>query len=134
MGHPIHGPDFFFLLRAWRASPTQQLHTMNASFPRRRESTFKPLALPKNQYSDLVERLAPQIATVKEDLRAGRLPSDITNALRASGLLNIHLMVICLQATGASIAELKAFDRWWGPQGVTDASAFNAWAAHVFKS
>jgi hypothetical protein len=95
---------------------------------------LSPWPCQKNQYPDLVERLAPQIATVKEDLRAGRLPSDIANALRASGLLNIHLMVICLQATGASIAELKAFDRWWGPQGVTDASAFNAWAAHVFKS
>jgi len=31
----------------------------------------------------------------------------------------------------ASLPDLKAFGQWWGPQGVTDAPAFDQWAAEV---
>lgn len=87
----------------------------------------------QNQYPDTVVRLGPKIESVKEDLRAGRPPSEIANALHAQRLSNIELMIIFREATGASIGELKAFGQWWGKLGVSDCPAFDSWAAEVFR-
>lgn len=87
----------------------------------------------QNQYPETLLRLGPKIECVKEDLRAGRPPSEIANALYAQGLSNIELMIIFREATGASISELKAFGQWWSKLGVTDFPAFDSWAAEVFR-
>jgi hypothetical protein len=86
----------------------------------------------ENQYPETVRILAPQIERVKVQLRGGTSPSKIANSLHAQGLGNIELLVIFLEATGASLGDLKAFGQWWGEQGVTDPAAFDAWAAEIF--
>jgi hypothetical protein len=87
----------------------------------------------QNQYPETLLRFGPKIECVKEDLRAGRQPSEIANALNAQGLSNIELMIIFREATGASIRDLKAFGQWWSGLGVTDSPAFDSWAAEVFR-
>ena len=86
----------------------------------------------ENQYPESVRILAPQIEQVRVQLRAGTPPSEIANSLHAQGLGTIQLLVIFLEATGASLVDLKAFGQWWGERGVTDPAAFDAWAAEVF--
>lgn len=77
---------------------------------------------------------APQIARVKDQLRAGVRPSEIANALRAEGLGAVPLVAIFHEATGAPLGDLKAFGQWWSHAGVTDARAFDDWAAEVLRA
>src|SRR5262249_39497150 len=74
---------------------------------------------------------APHIERVKAQLRAGLRPSAIANSFHAEGLGAIELVLIFREATGASLADIKAFGQWWGPQGVTDPEAFDGWAFEV---
>ena len=85
----------------------------------------------ENQYPETVRTFHPEIERVKDELRAGQSPSAIANALHAQGIGPVHLVVIFREATGASLADLKAFGQWWGQGGVTDREAFDAWAREV---
>jgi hypothetical protein len=71
-------------------------------------------------------------AFVRAELRAGRRVSDLANQLYREGTHGIQIVMIFHQATGADIGELLAFGQWWGIGGVTDAEAFDEWAAEVF--
>ena len=85
----------------------------------------------ENQYPETVRRLAPQIERTKVQLRAGTVPSELANSLHAEGLGDIELLVVFLEATGASLGDLKAFGQWWSPEGVTNREAFDRWASAV---
>jgi hypothetical protein len=85
-----------------------------------------------NQHPDIRIALATEIARAKALLEAGRTPSEIASVLHAEGVSAIQLLAIAREATGASLRDLKAFGQWWGRQGVTDAAAFDAWAAKIF--
>ncbi len=84
-----------------------------------------------NQLPETLRMLGTEIERVKEDLRTGSLPSEIANSLLALGF--IQLLIVFREATGASLKDLKALDRWWSQQGVTDPLAFDSWAAEVFQ-
>ncbi len=86
----------------------------------------------ENQNPEWFVALLPEIERVKSHLAAGGRPSEIANVLRAKGLFDLQLILVFREATGASLADLKAFGQWWGPHGVTDEPAFDAWAAKVF--
>ena len=88
----------------------------------------------ENQYPETLVALRPEIERVKSHLCAGGRPSAIANLLFVQGLSAIELIFVFREATGASIADLKAFGQWWGPQGVTDESEFDDWAARVFPA
>jgi hypothetical protein len=77
--------------------------------------------------------LAPAIDRVGVELEAGRPPSEIANALHAEGLSAIEVLMVFREATGASLADLKAFGQWWDHRGVTDREAFDAWAKTVLR-
>ncbi len=85
----------------------------------------------KNQHPDVRVALAPEIERAKTMLQAGRSPSEIASVFHAEGVGSIQLLAIAREVTGASLADLKAFGQWWGRQGVTDAAAFDAWAARI---
>ena len=85
----------------------------------------------ENQYPETVRTFHPEIEWVKDELRAGRSPSAIANALHVRGIGALRLIVIFREATGASMGDLKAFGQWWGRGGVTDREAFDAWAREV---
>jgi hypothetical protein len=85
----------------------------------------------ENQHSEMLRTFHPEIERVKGELRAGRLPSTIANELHAQGIGPLPLIAIFREATGASLGDLKAFGQWWGPNGVTDSQAFDAWAFEV---
>jgi hypothetical protein len=85
----------------------------------------------ENQYPETVRAFHSEIERVKAELRAGRRPSAIANGLHAQGIGALHLILIFHEATGASLGDLKAFGQWWGPNGVTDSEAFDAWAFEV---
>jgi hypothetical protein len=76
---------------------------------------------------------APEIARVRQELKAGRAPSDIANSLHAEVVSPIQMLAIFREVTGASIPDLKAFGQWWGHQGVTDPAAFDDWARTVLR-
>jgi hypothetical protein len=88
----------------------------------------------ENQYPATCEALRSEIAEVRSHLARGLRASVIANALHARGLGNIQLLIVFLEATGASLGELKAFGQWWGEEGVTDADGFDEWADEVFGS
>ena len=87
----------------------------------------------ENDYPETVRTFHPEIERVKEELRAGRSPSAIANALHAQGIGSLHLIVIFHEATGASLGDLKSFGQWWGRDGVTDRVGFDAWAREVLS-
>ena len=87
-----------------------------------------------NQHKETVAALEPMIALARGLLRAGTPASEVANRLHAQGLGGLHVMVVARQATGAGIAQLKAFCQWWREgTGVTDESSFNDWASQVFE-
>jgi hypothetical protein len=85
-----------------------------------------------NHHPDVRVALATEIARARALMDAGRTPSEVASVLHAEGVSAIQLLAIAHEATGASLRDLKAFGRWWGNQGVTDAAAFDAWAAKIF--
>lgn len=87
----------------------------------------------ENQYPEMVRLLRTEIELVREHLRAGRRASEVATALHERGLGTAQLLVVFLEATGASLGDLKAFGHWWGRNGVTDPEAFDAWAATVLR-
>jgi hypothetical protein len=86
-----------------------------------------------NEYSPAI-LFAPQIERVKVALRAGVRPSEIANSLHAEGIGAVPLIAIFHEATGAPLGDLKAFGQWWSHEGVTDARAFDDWAAEVLRA
>jgi len=88
----------------------------------------------ENRQPQLADVYGEQIARVARHLAERRRPSEIANALHAEGIGNIVLLAIFREVTGAGIADLKNFGRWWGPEGVTDVAEFDSWAAQVFRT
>ena len=86
-----------------------------------------------DQTEDLKLPFGPEIESVKSQLDRGTRASQIASSLYAKGLSTIALVFIFREATGASLADLKAFGKWWSHAGVTDADQFDAWAAQVFR-
>lgn len=84
-----------------------------------------------NQYPETRLLLGPEIARVKAELGGGRPPSEIANELHGRGFGAIHVMIIFIEATGASLRDVKTFGQWWGHHGVTDPTAFDAFAHEV---
>ena len=79
----------------------------------------------ENQYRGARFLLMPEIDRVKAQLAEGRPPSAIANELHARGFGAVQLLLIFIEATGASLRDAKAFGQWWGHQGVTDPKAFD---------
>jgi hypothetical protein len=86
-----------------------------------------------DQTEDPQLRFGPEIESVKSQLDRGTRASQIASSLYAKGLGTIALVFIFREATGASLADLKALGRWCSHAGVTDADQFDAWAAQVFR-
>jgi len=86
-----------------------------------------------NQYPELLTRSREHIAVVAARFALGGRPSDVANLLHTRGVGDIQMMVIFKQVVGAALGDLKAFGQWWGEDGVTDPSAFDAWAAVVWE-
>jgi hypothetical protein len=87
----------------------------------------------ENQYPETVNALRPQIERARAFLATGRRPSEIANFFHAEGLSALEILVVFREATGASLADLKACGQWWGALGVTDEAAFDEWAAEVLS-
>jgi hypothetical protein len=85
----------------------------------------------ENQYPQAVRELLPQIQRVRGALGKGIRPSVEANRLHAAGLGNIRIMIVFIEATGIRLREAKLFGQWWGADGVTDADAFDAYAAEL---
>ncbi len=67
-----------------------------------------------NQYAELVEQMSPAVEYVRQSLRAGQPVSEIALGLHRQGHVGIFAFIcIFLDATDASIPELKKFGRWW---------------------
>jgi len=87
----------------------------------------------RNYHPNMEAALRAEIELVRAHLIAGRRPAETANLLHAQGLGAIQIMFVFKTVTGASLADLKSFGQWWGPHGVTDEAAFNAWGAEVFS-
>lgn len=85
----------------------------------------------ENDYPKVVAELMPQIQRVRDALGQGTRASAEANRLHALGLGNIRIMIVLIEATGIRLSEAKAFGRWWGDNGVTDADAFDAYSAEL---
>lgn len=77
------------------------------------------------------ESLMEEVAYVRDALRAKVPASSIANALHGRRLGPLQILAVFHQATHARLGDLKSFAQWWGPDGVTDVAAFDAWAAQI---
>jgi hypothetical protein len=85
-----------------------------------------------NQYEEARLYLRSEIDYVKTQLAAGTPASEIANTLHSQGLGCIQITLILRESTGARLGDLKGLGQWWGKHGVTDARAFDEWAAKIF--
>ncbi len=76
---------------------------------------------------DLFVAYNDELRWLKEQLAAGRTPSDLVMELRGRGLSPVLMIWLARQATGTTMGNMKALGEWWGPDGITDAAAFNRW-------
>lgn len=85
-----------------------------------------------NQYAALVEQISPAVEYVRESLRSGQPVSEIALGLHRQGHVGIFAFIcIFLDATDASIPELKKFGRWWQDSLPFNSAEIDAYAKHI---
>ncbi len=75
-----------------------------------------------------------KIERVRLGLAQERRLSELANELHAQGLSDLCVLFVLRESTQAPLSLLKGLAQWWGPAGVTDAEAFDAWAAKALTS
>lgn len=88
-----------------------------------------------NQHDYWCQKLKPQIEDVRQKLAAGVRASELADILfKEHGLGSIQIIMVFQEATSADLRDLKSFGQWWdSSKGVTDPTAFDAWADEVLK-
>jgi len=108
------------------------VNTSNRASERSKTHFFSDGSGEGNQYAALTEQLSPAVDYVRQSLLAGEPVSQIALSLHRQGHVGIFAFIcIFLDATDASIPELKKFGRWWQDSLPFNCSEIDSYAAQI---